>query len=142
MLELLVKDIQRQITEAEAEEKNSQKDYEKFVAESAEKRATDTQALESKEAAKAEGEELKLKNKAESKAAGRQLYLNAKYDRNLHMECDWLLENFSVRKQGRADEMDSLTKAKDVLSGADYSLLQVSHRARHLLRKSKSKLHA
>jgi len=127
MMELLIKGLDKEITEAEVEEQGSQKDYEQFVTESAVKRATDTQALESKEAAKAEGEELLIKNKAERKSTLRQMYANAKYIGNLHGECDWLLTNFDVRKKGRDEEIDSLKNAQDVLSGADYSLVQIGH---------------
>jgi len=42
----------------------------------------------------------------------------------VHGDCDWLLTNFDTRKTARAGEIDALTKAKAVLSGADYSLLQ------------------
>ena len=43
---------------------------------------------------------------------------------NLHKDCDWLLQNFDLRKDARAGEVDSLKKAKAVLSGADFSLVQ------------------
>lgn len=43
---------------------------------------------------------------------------------DLHLACDWLLSNFDSRKAARAGEVDSLKKAKAVLSGADYSLVQ------------------
>jgi len=36
-----------------------------------------------------------------------------------------LLKYFEVRKEARADEVQSLVDAKAVLSGADYSLLQM-----------------
>ena len=48
------------------------------------------------------------------------------YIAKLHGDCDFLIENFDVRKEARASEIDALTKAKAVLSGADYSLLQTS----------------
>jgi len=48
-----------------------------------------------------------------------------KYIQSLHSECDWLMKYFDVRKEARAAEIDSLVKAKAVLSGADFSLLQV-----------------
>jgi len=48
---------------------------------------------------------------------------------SLHADCDWLTQNFEVRKEARAGEIDSLKKAKAVLSGADYSLVQTSKRA-------------
>ena len=41
----------------------------------------------------------------------------------LHAECDWPVQYSRVRKEGRAGEVESLQKAKAVLSGADYSLL-------------------
>merc|ERR1719440_2551524 len=44
---------------------------------------------------------------------------------DLHGECDWLLKNFDARKAARAGEIESLSKAKDVLAGADYSLVQM-----------------
>jgi len=50
-----------------------------------------------------------------------------KYLSGLHQDCDWLLSNFDTRQSARAGEIDALGKAKDVLSGADYSLLQTQH---------------
>ena len=39
--------------------------------------------------------------------------------------CDWLTSNYETRKEARAGEIESLKAAKAVLSGADYSLLQI-----------------
>ena len=36
----------------------------------------------------------------------------------------WLLKYFGVRAEARASEIDALGKAKAVLSGADFSLVQ------------------
>jgi len=63
-----------------------------------------------------------------------ELLATLKYIQSLHTECDWLIKYFDVRKEARTGEIDALVKAKAVLSGADYSLLQV--RARGLLRGS------
>merc|ERR1719261_1548536 len=54
MMDGLIKDLELEIVEMETEEKNAQEDYEKFMADSKEKRSTDTKALEDKEAAKAD----------------------------------------------------------------------------------------
>eukprot|EP00747_Dinoflagellata_sp_TGD_P127225 gnl/TRDRNA2_/TRDRNA2_174379_c6_seq1.p1 gnl/TRDRNA2_/TRDRNA2_174379_c6~~gnl/TRDRNA2_/TRDRNA2_174379_c6_seq1.p1 ORF type:complete len:154 (-),score=53.34 gnl/TRDRNA2_/TRDRNA2_174379_c6_seq1:204-596(-) len=43
-----------------------------------------------------------------------------------HAECDWLVQNYESRKAAREGEVESLKKAKAVLSGADYALLQRS----------------
>jgi len=53
----------------------------------------------------------------------------AKYISNLHGECDWLIQYYDVRKEARAGEMDAITKAKAVLAGADYSLVQTRSHA-------------
>jgi len=61
----------------------------------------------------------------ESKAvAGKELMATLKYIQSLHAECDWLLQYYDVRKEARAGEIDSLVKAKAILSGADFSLMQ------------------
>jgi len=59
--------------------------------------------------------------------------MKLKYIQSLHGECDWLLKNFDVRKEARASEIDALGKAKAVLSGADFSFLQVSQTTRGFL---------
>merc|ERR1712194_608125 len=43
---------------------------------------------------------------------------------SLHGECDWLVKYFDVRKEARVGEVEALSNAKAVLSGADYSLIQ------------------
>merc|ERR1719253_799610 len=43
---------------------------------------------------------------------------------SLHAECDWLMQYFDVRKEARTGEIDALGKAKAVLNGVDYSLVQ------------------
>merc|ERR1719428_2722869 len=55
----------------------------------------------------------------------------AEFIKDLHLECDWLISNFQVRKEARAGEIDSLKKAKAVLSGADYSFLQTKRALLH-----------
>ena len=49
-----------------------------------------------------------------------------RYIAQLHGSCDFLLENFDVRREARSGEIDAIKKAKAVLSGADYSFVQVA----------------
>merc|ERR1712014_213301 len=56
MIDLLIKDLDKEMTEAETDEKNSQADYETMMKDSAEKRTTDSKALSQKGAAKADTE--------------------------------------------------------------------------------------
>merc|ERR1719454_2487327 len=96
---------------------------------SADKRAEDSKALENKEAALADMQASLEKDTETKKSTTKELAATMQYIASLHSECDWLLQYFDVRAEARASEVDALGKAKAVLSGADYSLVQTkSHR--------------
>merc|ERR1719333_377728 len=124
MIDLLIKDLDKEMTEAETEEKDTQADYEEMMKDSSEKRANDAKALENKESAKADMEESLQKSKEAKTSAKKELGATLQYISSLHSDCDWLIQYFDVRKEARTSEIDSLGKAKAVLSGADYSLVQ------------------
>jgi septal ring factor EnvC (AmiA/AmiB activator) len=128
MIDLLIKDLDKEMTEATAEEKDGQSDYEIMMKESAEKRVADSKSLSDKQAAKADTEKALADATAEKKDTVGELFATLKYIQSLHTECDWLMKYFEVRKTARTGEIDSLVKAKAVLSGADYSLLQMNSR--------------
>merc|ERR1719240_1091053 len=96
-----------------------------MTADSAEKRAADSKSLDDKVAAKADAEAALQAHTADKAAASKELAATMKFISSLHAECDWLLQYFQVRKEARASEVDSLLNAKAVLSGADYSLVQM-----------------
>jgi len=122
MMDMLVADLDKEIQEMEVEEKNAQGGYEQFMADSAAKRADDSKSISEKEGAKAglSADLVQMTGERKSKVA--EAMAKAQYIKNLHAECDWLVSNFEVRKEARAGEVDSLKKAKAVLSGADYSM--------------------
>jgi hypothetical protein len=126
MMDLLLKDLENQITVGKTEEKNAQEDYETLMADSKEKRTADTTLLGDKMAAKAETDAALEKHTDEKAATTEELQGNAAYIASLHADCDWLLENFDQRKEARVGEIEAMMKAKDVLQGADYSLLQTA----------------
>jgi len=119
--------------EADAKDETyAQEDYEELMKESAEKRAADSKTITEKESQKAGLEGDLGTAKKDKKAASTDLMALGEYVASLHGSCDFLLENFEVRKDARAGEIDAIKKAKAVLSGADYSLLQVkAFLARH-----------
>jgi len=124
MLDLLVKDLDKEITEAEVTEKNAQQEYETLMSDSAKKRAADSKTIKTKQSAKADAE-VELASASSSKAAEvKELAATKKYEMQLHLECDWLIQNFDLRKEARSSEADSLKQAKATLAGADYSLVQ------------------
>jgi len=126
MIDLLVADLDKELQEAAVMEEDAQKEYEAMMAESATKRADDSKAMSDKTALKASEEEA-LMAEGETKAGTeKELMTTLEYIHALHGECDWLLKYFDARTEARAGEIDALGKAKAVLSGADYSLLQTS----------------
>jgi chromosome segregation ATPase len=135
MVNLLIKDLDKEMQEAEVSEKDAQADYEKMLGDSAEKRAGDTKALTDKTAAKAALASDLEADKESKVSTVSELMATEKYISSLHGECDWLLQYFDARTAARTTEIDNLTTAKAVLSGADFSLLEQTHQKRTFLRK-------
>merc|ERR1719245_1894429 len=130
MITKIVTEVDVEMKQAEVEEKAAQSDYETLMSDAATKRTTDSKALTEKEAALAEAEEALQAETDKKKGLGTEHTETLTILMNLHNECDWLLQYFDVRKAARTDEIDALGKAKDVLSGADYSLLQTARKVR------------
>jgi len=130
MLDMLVADLDKEMTEADTSEKNAQKEYEGFMGDAAAKRADNSKSVTDKEGYKA-GAESELEAAKEGKTAKvNELMATEKYISGLHAECDWLMSNFAVRKEARAGEIDALKNAKAVLAGADFSLVQTARALR------------
>eukprot|EP00747_Dinoflagellata_sp_TGD_P140956 gnl/TRDRNA2_/TRDRNA2_176069_c26_seq18.p1 gnl/TRDRNA2_/TRDRNA2_176069_c26~~gnl/TRDRNA2_/TRDRNA2_176069_c26_seq18.p1 ORF type:complete len:687 (+),score=263.06 gnl/TRDRNA2_/TRDRNA2_176069_c26_seq18:55-2115(+) len=124
MMNTLIADLDREMTEAQVEEENAQKEYEELMSDSAEKRAEDSKTITQKEKAKADTDGLIVSETEEKKDTTGQYLAAGEYKQQLHGECDWLLGNFDLRKSARSDEIDALSNAKAVLSGADYAFVQ------------------
>mmetsp|Transcript_94910 Transcript_94910/g.173918 ORF Transcript_94910/g.173918 Transcript_94910/m.173918 type:complete len:691 (+) Transcript_94910:78-2150(+) len=125
LIETIIKDLEKEDLELTGEEKGAQSMYEKFMADAAEKRATMSQASVEKDGALAETETDVATAKGSLKEKKTEAMALAKYVSSLHGECDWLLKYHGTRAAARTGEIESLDKAKAVLSGADYSLIQV-----------------
>jgi len=130
LMDMLVADLDKEMTIAETEEKDAQGDYETFMSDSSKKRADDVKTLGDKESAKADTEAALQGHKDTKASTAKELMATEQYISSLHGECDWLLQYFDVRKEARAGEVDALGKAKAVLNGADYSLLQTGRSLR------------
>merc|ERR1719401_1391268 len=124
MIDLIIKDLDKEMTEAQTTEKDSQADYETMMKDSAAKRADDSKTLADKEGALADMQASLASSKDSLASSNKELGATLQYIQSLHAECDWLIQYFDVRKEARASEMDALGKAKAVLSGADFSLVQ------------------
>eukprot|EP00429_Kryptoperidinium_foliaceum_P047836 CAMPEP_0176106740 /NCGR_PEP_ID=MMETSP0120_2-20121206/53565_1 /TAXON_ID=160619 /ORGANISM="Kryptoperidinium foliaceum, Strain CCMP 1326" /LENGTH=721 /DNA_ID=CAMNT_0017440863 /DNA_START=43 /DNA_END=2208 /DNA_ORIENTATION=- len=124
MIDLLVADLDKEMQEAEVSEKDAQADYEKMMADASEKRAADSKSITEKSDAKATAEEALQEEKEKKKDTTKELMATLEYIQSLHGECDWLMQNYAARREARVGEIDAISKAKDVLNGADYALLQ------------------
>merc|ERR1712203_905354 len=131
MIDLLVKDLTKEMTEGKTAEADAQADYESMMRDSAEKRVAQSEELADKTAQKAALEQDLAALKDEHASTTSELAATLEYIASLHAECDWLLKYFDVRKEARNGEIDSLVNAKAVLSGADYSLVQQSAVHKH-----------
>merc|ERR1719237_2008345 len=112
MLNMLKADLAKEMQTATVDEEDAQAEYEKMMADT--------------ESAKADLESKALKLNEEETATMKEVLTKADTLKTLHLECDWLVGNYEVRKEARAGEIDALKKAKAVLSGADYSFIQTS----------------
>merc|ERR1740122_936825 len=103
MMDLLLADLDKEMTEAETTEKDAQADYEVAMSDAAQKRTADSALLSEKEGIKADTE-ADLEAKTEEKTAtSAELMSTMKYISSLHMECDWLLKYFDVcRREAEA----------------------------------------
>jgi len=128
MIDTLIKELDTEMTEAETEEKLAQEEYEELMADSTAKRTADSKSITEKTAVKGDLEASLAEHEANQKANLNELMATEQYISSLHGECDWLLQYFAVRQEARTGEIDSLKKAKAVLSGADFSFLEVKSR--------------
>jgi chromosome segregation ATPase len=128
MIDGCIKDLDTEMTEAETEEKLAQEEYEEMMSDSAAKRAADSKSITAKEGEKASTETALSEQSEQHKSTVKELMATHEYISGLHGDCDWLLKYFDVRKEARTGEIDSLGKAKAVLSGADFSLVQTQSR--------------
>merc|ERR1719409_2109033 len=99
MIDALIADLEKEMTEAETTEKDAQGDYEEMMKDSADKRAEDSKSIADKSSTKA-GLEEDLTD-AESSHTGKvkEMMATDMYMSQLHGQCDWLIQNFELRKE-------------------------------------------
>merc|ERR1711957_831539 len=132
MMDTIIKDLDKEMTVAEAEEKDAQADYEQTMTDSAEKRASDSKTAADKKGVKADTQAALEGHSDEKASASKELAATLQALDALNGECGWMLKYFDIRKEARTSEIDALGKAKAVLNGADYSLLQFQSRSKFL----------
>merc|ERR1719258_107955 len=92
LMEMLIKELEDGITTSKHEEEAAQADLDTKIEETKEKKVNQETTLENI----------------------KQLLLD------LHAKCDFIIENFDMRKAARETEKEGLDNAKSVLSGANF----------------------
>jgi hypothetical protein len=118
LMDMLLKELNGDITEGEQEEKTSQKDYERLMSDSQATRAQNAKSITDKEAAKADMDTAIQETKSKLDSQQTSLANLHQYILQLHASCDFLIENYDLRKSARENELVSLANAKATLSGA------------------------
>jgi len=120
LMDMIIKDLMSSSKDVKFEEQTAQTDYNKLMGSSADSRAANAKAITNKEAAKADVESKLDEAKESHRNTVQDLQQIKNYINDLHVSCDFIQENFDVRKEARANELDSLKNAKAVLSGANF----------------------
>merc|ERR1719231_923264 len=121
MMDTIIRDLENAMKDAEYEEKTAQKDYAELMADSQATRAGDTKSLTGKTASKAEIETKLMTTKETRAATAQDLKLAGSLIQELHASCDFIMQNYDLRKEAPTNEVESLKNAKAVLSGANFS---------------------
>jgi len=121
MIEKLVYDSRELMSNSKKAESEAQASYEKLIADSnASIRALQSEVV-SKTQAKVDAEKDHRDAKADLAETIRELEGLAKYNAEMHAECDYVLKNFDLRQQSRREEIVALQQAKQILNGASLS---------------------
>jgi len=121
MMDTIISDLGSDMKDMEYEEKTAQKDYAELMADSQETRAGDTKSLTGKTTTKAEVEAALMTAKETRSSTATDLKQVQTVIQDLHAACDFIMENFDLRKEARTNEIEGLKNAKAVLSGASFS---------------------
>lgn len=121
MIEKLVHDARELMSDSKMSESSAQAAYEKLISDSNLSIQTLQKEVVSKTQSKVDAEKDRRGAKSDLSEAMRGLEGLAKYNAELHTECDYVLKNFDLRQQSRREEIVALQQAKQILTGASLS---------------------
>jgi DNA repair exonuclease SbcCD ATPase subunit len=120
LMDMITKELETDAKDSGFDEKTAQKEYAELMAESEESRAQDTKSITEKESSKATLEGKIVEAKESKTLSVSKLEEINNYIFDLHGSCDFIMENFDMRKEARTNEMESLKNAKAILAGANF----------------------
>jgi len=117
LLEQILEDAKQMEAEVTRDEKDAEKEYQAFVADT-------TAAIESKRAANVNKSEAKAKAEQDLIATEddirdnmKELEILVNTKQAITMECSFLLKNFDIRQEARGEEIEALQEGKSILMG-------------------------
>jgi len=118
MIEEILADTRATEDQAMVSEQDSQSAYENFMKDSNKGIKQEQESISDMTGSRAQAkEELSMAKTNLGQTLDELEGLN-KVNGDLHKSCDYVLKNFDVRQAARSAEMDALTEAKNILSGA------------------------
>merc|ERR1719192_1987290 len=121
LIEQIVEDSKKVVSDATAAEYQAQADYEKFVNDSNAIIKGLGESISAKKKSTAQAKEESAEATGDLEAATGELESLKAYEADLHGECDWVLKNFDIRQKARLQEIEAIQAAKAILSGAGSS---------------------
>jgi hypothetical protein len=121
MIEKLIYDTKDITAESKKSESEAQAAYEALVADTNASIEGLTKAITSKTKAKAQAKKDLSLTQSDLADAVTELENLGKTNADLHGECDYVMKNFNIRQQARAEEIEALQQAKQILNGANLS---------------------
>jgi len=118
LMNTILKDLATDVKDMQYDEQTGQKDYGKMMGASKESREASSKGIVNKEVVKAEMETKLNGLRTANRAAVEDIAIATRYNRDLHVSCDFLMQNFDMRKEARASELDTLQGAQATLAGA------------------------
>jgi len=118
LIQMAINDAKRGAAEAVNAEQQAQTAYEKFLKDTSDQLAADLLSQNDKSEVKGNAEVEKQQVESDLKATAAQLLSLSAYRSQVHAACDFVVNNFQIRQDARQSEMDSITDAKAILSGA------------------------
>lgn len=123
VLEMIKKIIQDTVTlqsQSRAAEQQAQAEYEKMVVDvSEEVKLLEMAAVTKQKEIANTALELEVVNN-DLEDTGKTLADTASLDASLHGECDFVMQNFDIRQDARAGEIEDLQSVKEILNGASW----------------------
>jgi septal ring factor EnvC (AmiA/AmiB activator) len=118
MIEKLIQDAKSLMADSKKSEQESQAAYEATVASTNMSVDALSKEVVSKTKAQVKANKDKLETVSDISDTQKELDGLGKYSGELHAECDYVMKNFGARQEARAQEIEALQQAKQILSGA------------------------